>query len=199
MKRTELILILLAVIALIMKIFHLPGALILSILGLPTIALFYFYLGFAFFNGIGFRKLFKKTSYKGISTQRIIGGIATGWALNASAMGILFKIQSYPGASILLWVGFIGLGFVSIFSLIKVRKSTDNYYSKILKRVIPFGAICVFLFAIPSKTWLNWNYPNNPEYVQAVLDAEANPDDEEVQDKLKEESKKRYDQYKKDR
>jgi glucan phosphoethanolaminetransferase (alkaline phosphatase superfamily) len=199
MKKTELTLILLAVIALIMKLMYLPGSLILIVLSLSSVSLFYFYLGFAFFNGIGFKKILKKESYKVISTQRIIGGIGTGFALSISAIGILFKIQSYPGASIQLLVGLFGLGIVLIFSLIKMRKSTNNYYSKILKRVASFGAICVFFIAIPSKTWLNLNYPNNPEYVQAILEAEANPDDQESQDKVKEESEKIYGKFKKRR
>ena len=199
MKKTELILILLALIALIMKLMYLPGSLILIVLSLPTLSLFYFYLGFAFFNGIGFRKILKRESYKGISTQRIIIGIGTGFALNIAAIGVLFKIQSYSGASMILFISLFGLGILMIFSVIKMRENTDNYYANIFKRVASFGAICVFFIAMPSKTWLDLNYPNNPEYVQAILEVEANPNDQELQDKVKEENEKMYDEYKKRR
>ena len=199
MKKTELILILLALIALIMKLMYLPGSLILIVLSLSSLSLFYFYLGFAFFNGIGFRKILKRESYKGISTQRIIIGIGTGFVLNIAAIGVLFKIQSYSGASMILLISLFGLGILMIFSVIKMRENTDNYYANIFKRVASFGAICVFFIAMPSKTWLDLNYPNNPEYVQAILEVEANPNDQELQDKVKEENEKMYDEYKKRR
>lgn len=199
MKKTELILILLALIALIMKLMYLPGSLILIVLSLSSLSLFYFYLGFAFFNGIRFRKILKRESYKGISTQRIIIGIGTGFVLNIAAIGVLFKIQSYSGASMILLISLFGLGILMIFSVIKMRENTDNYYANIFKRVASFGAICVFFIAMPSKTWLDLNYPNNPEYVQAILEVEANPNDQELQDKVKEENEKMYDEYKKRR
>lgn len=197
MKKTELILIGLAVLALVMKFFHLPGSGILTVLTLSSISVIYMYLGFALFNKIRFRKIFKKESYKGISTKRIIGGIGTGLALSFSAIGILFKFQSWPGASMQLSIGLFGLGIVTIISLIKIKKSTDNYYTNILKRVAFFGAICIFLFAIPTKTWLNWKYPNHPEYVNAVLDAQANPDNQELWDNVEEEREKMYDELNK--
>ena len=79
----------------------------------------------------------------------------------------------------------------------KIKKSNDTYYPNILKRVAIFGVICIFLFAIPTKPWLNWKYPNNPEYVQAVLEAQENLDNKELWDKVDEETKKMYDELNK--
>ncbi len=190
MKKTELILIGLAVFALVMKFFHLPGSGILTVLSLSSISVIYMYLGFALFNNLRFRKIFQKDSYKGISTKRIVGGIATGLALSSSAIGILFKFQSWPGASMQLGIGLFGLGMVTVISLIKIKKSTDSYYQNILKRVAFFGAICIILFAIPTKTWLNWKYPNHPEYVNAIIDAQADPGNQELWKKVEEEREK---------
>jgi hypothetical protein len=197
MKRTELILIGIAVLALIMKFLHLPASGILTVLSLSSISVIYMYLGFALFNNLRFRKIFKKESYKEISTKRIVGGIGAGLALSVSAIGILFKFQSWPGASANLIMGIVGLSVVTIISLIKMQKNKDNYYSNILKRVAGFGAICIFLLVIPTKTWLGWKFPNNPEYVQAVLDAQANPDNQELWQKVDEEREKMYDELNK--
>ena len=197
MKKAELILIGLAVLALIMKYFHLPASGILTVLSLSSISVIYMYLGFALFNNLRFSKIFKKESYQGISTNRIIGGIGTGLALSFSAIGILFKFQSWPGTTVQLGVGCFGLGIVTVVSLIKIKKSVDGYYSDILKRVAFFGITCVFLFAIPTKTWLNWKYPNNTEYVHAVLDAQSNPDNQELWDKVEVEREKMYDEFNK--
>lgn len=107
-----------------------------------------------------------------------------------STIGILFKFQSWPGATIQLGIGLLGLIIVTIIFLIKMRQNTDNYYSNILKRVFIFGAINIFLFAIPTKTLLNWQYPNNPEYIKAVLDAQAAPNNKELWDIVDEEREK---------
>jgi hypothetical protein len=197
MKRTELILIGIAVLALLMKFLHLPASGILTVLSLSSISVIYMYLGFALFNNLRFRKIFKKESYKEISTKRIIGGVGAGLALSVSAIGILFKFQSWPGASVNLIIGIIGLTVVTIISLIKMQKNTDNYYSNILKRVAGFGAICIFLLAIPPKTWLGWKFPNNPKYVQAVIDAQANPNNQELWQKVDEEREIMYDELNK--
>lgn len=197
MKKTEVILIGLVILALIMKFFHLPGSGILTVLSLLSISMIYFYFGFALFNNIRLRKITKKESYEGISTKRIVGGIGSGFVLSISTIGILFKFQSWPGASMQIWVGLIGLVIVSVISLIKISKGTDNYYSYILKRIAVFGSICVILTVIPTKDWLNWKYPNNPDYVNAVLDAKANPDNRELWDKVEIEREKMHNEMNK--
>lgn len=197
MKKTELILIGITLLALLMKLLHLPASGVLTVLSLSSISGIYMYLGFTLFNNLRFRNLFKKESYKEISTKRIVGGIGSGLALSVSVIGILFKFQSWPGASINLITGIIGLIIVTIISLIKMKKNTDNYYSNILKRVAGFGVICVFLLALPTKTWLGWKFPNNPEYIQAVIHAQANPDNQGLWQKVDEEREKMYDELNK--
>ena len=177
--------------------FHLPASGILTVLSLSSLSVIYMYLGFALFNNIHFRKIFKKETYKEISTKRIIGGVGTGLALSVSVIGILFKFQSWPGASANLIMAIVTLSILAIISLIKMKKSEDNYYSNILKRIAIFGAICIFLFSIPTKTWMEWKYPNNPEYVKAVLDAKSDPENQELWDKVDEEREKMYDEMNK--
>jgi len=194
MKKTELILLGIAILALILKMLHISGSGVLTVLSVSSISVFYMYIGFALFNNVSFRNIFKKDSYKGISSKRIIGGIGTGLALGYTIIGILFKFQSWPNASNQLGMGLLGLGIVMLISLIKIKKSTDNYYSNILKRVVIIGALGVFLFAIPTKTLLNWKYPNNPEYVNAILEAQENPGNQDLRKKVKEEREKMYDE-----
>ena len=169
-----------------------PASGVLTVLSFSSLSVIYMYFGFALFNNIQFRKIFKKETYKEISTKRIIGAVGAGLALSVSAIGILFKFQSWPGASANLIMGIVTLSIVAIISLTKMKKSADNYYSNILKRIVIFGAICIFLFAIPTETWLSWKFPNNPEYVQAVLEAQADANNQELWDKVDAEREKMY-------
>lgn len=150
MKKTETIFFGLAILGLIMTIFHLPYSGVLLVFSLLSISIFYFYFGFAFFSNIRLKNIFKKESYKDISTKRILGAIATGFALSVSAIGILFKFQSFPGTTVILGIGLFGLIVITIISSIKIQKGTDNYYLKILKRSMIFGVICIILLVLPT-------------------------------------------------
>jgi hypothetical protein len=190
MKKTELILYAIAVIALIFKLFHFPGSDILMIISLFFISVMYFIFGFALLNNLRFRELFKTDSFKRISTNQIIGGIGTGIALSIGLIGILFKIQGYPGADINLIGGMLTTSILSAIVIFKQLNKSTPYYLAILRRTLPVMVVCATLFIIPTETWLNWRYPNNPEYVQAILQAQNNPDSVELWKKVEKEEEK---------
>src|SRR5690554_4892641 len=98
MKKTEIIIGTLSIIALGLNLLLIPGGGVLTVLTLSTLSTIYFYFSFALFNDIRFRKIFKKDSYENISRWRIIGAIGTGFALSATTAGLMCKFQSWPGA-----------------------------------------------------------------------------------------------------
>jgi hypothetical protein len=142
------------------------------------------YFGFAFFNNIPISKIFKKESYKGISALRIIGAIGAGMALSASAIGILFKMQSYPGADADIAAGLFTCFIVAGISIIKFTKIKAPYYGKILKRVLIYGAICLTWFVIPKTTWIEFKYRDRPAYVRALERSWANPNSKALRDSV---------------
>jgi hypothetical protein len=196
MKKAEKILLSIAVLGLVMKLLYLPAAGTILVLSISSLIMFYFYLGFAFFNNLLVREALRKESYKNISTKRVIGAIVVGLTLGTCLVPILFKIQSWPAAKFQVFTGLTAAVLVILISLIKYQKSKDKYYSTILKRVVVFGALALSLLVIPSKTWLSWNFPNNPEYVNAVLEAEASPNNLELRSKVEEEQAKMYEKVK---
>ena len=192
MKRIEIILVIMTFLAILAKLFHLPGSSILTVFSFSLISSLYFYFGFALFNKIRLRNIFKKESYDGISAVRIIGAIGTGIALSVSTISIVFKFQDWPGASFQLYVGFSSLLVVTAISAVKISKDQTGYYKKILLRAGVYGLMCIVLISIPTKTWLNWQYPNYPEYVNAVLEAKKNPENQELWENVEKESEKMY-------
>ncbi len=192
MKKTEIILVVVAIMGLIMRFNHYPFSGLMVIVPLFLLAMLYFYLGFALFNNLGLIKALKKKSFEGKSKMRIIGAIATGLALSISIIGMLFKTMFWPGAIINLLLGVFSISVIVIISFVKLKITKDNYYLNILKRTIAFGLISLFLVLLPSKDWLSWNYPNNPDYIKAVLEAEKNPANPILWEKVEEERKKMY-------
>lgn len=190
MKITERILLVILILALAMKFAYLPGADILLILSIGILSIVYSSVGFALFNGIGLRDLFSGGAFKNTNAKKIIGAIATGFALSITTLGILFKIQSYPGANVMLYTGLVLLGIILIIVLLKMIKNRSRYYTRILIKVLAFGLFALLLLFTPSKTRLTLNFPNHPEYVQALIDLEKDPGNDALIFKVEEERSK---------
>ncbi|MFA0964051.1 hypothetical protein AB9P05_19745 [Roseivirga sp. BDSF3-8] len=108
MKTTEQLLAALFSIGLLLKALHLQGANMVTALSLTALSCLYFYLGFALFNGIRLRRLFKRDSYT-MSTWRIIGSVGAGMALSMVVTGILFKVMHWEGSNVMLTSGLLPL------------------------------------------------------------------------------------------
>lgn len=141
MKKAEIILGAIALTSLALNLLLVPGGVVLTVLSLSTLSVFYMYLSFALFNDIQIRRIFKKDSYKGISTMRIVGAILTGLALSMTIVGLLFKFQSWPGATMNLGLGLVGLLIALIVGTVKYSKTKSDYYTKIIKRIAVYGGL----------------------------------------------------------
>lgn len=180
MKKGEIIIATLSIIALGLNLLLVPGGGLLTVLTLLTLSGIYMYLSFALFNGIRLRKIFKKDSYKGISTMRIVGAVGSGLALSTTTVGILFKFQSWQGATFNLGAGLVGLLIVTIIGAIKYLKSKSEFYTMIFKRVAVFGGLGLILILIPKTTLVEIKYRNQPAYVDALKKAMSDPDNKEL-------------------
>ncbi len=190
MRKLEIILTILPLIGILFRILHLPGADILVLIPFTLLAFIYFYFGFALFNGIRFREVFKKSTYSKIEELNIPFGAAAGVALSIGVLGISFKLVSLPGALILLMLGAIGLIIITSIAWVKKETRSDNVFQKVIKRSIPFGLVCVFLLSVPTRTWLTWRFPNNSEYVDSIMEYKADPENEGLRLKMEEERKR---------
>ena len=83
--RTERVLALTALAGLIIKFLHYPGGMQLILLSMGALSMVYFYFAFYFF------------SEKKIANQNIALTIPSGIAFAIIVIGILFKLQYWPG------------------------------------------------------------------------------------------------------
>ncbi|MBB6610380.1 hypothetical protein H7F15_04960 [Pontibacter sp. Tf4] len=180
MKKTEIILGAMAAVALITNLLFAPTGNILIVLSLSVLSILYMYLSFALFNGIRFRHILKKESYKGISTMRIIGAIFTGLALSITLIGILFKYQLWPGATINLRVGLSGLVLMVLIGAVGYARSKAAYYANIAKRIAIYGALGIIMLLLPTDELIEIRYRNHPEYAEALKKAIAAPGNEDL-------------------
>lgn len=185
MKTAEKLLPLLAILALIMKTFHLPGASVLLIVSLNALAVLY-YMGFLLFNEIEFKSIFKKESYEHISKKRLFGSIIVGILLSIILVGILFKLQFYPGAKVMLQDGLTGLAIATIVALIYYYKNKSTFYKRVLKRIAIIGIFGLVLNFTPSTSLVDLYYSDSPEYAEILKKVLKNPKDKELRNQLME-------------
>lgn len=157
MKKSEKIFGILFAIALIFKLALFPGGGIISVISLTALSCVYFYFGFAFFNNIKLKNVFKRKSYEGISALRMIGSIGTGMVLSTVCLGILFKLSHYPGGGFMLNTGLSTTFIISTTLLIKYLRSERNLFIMI-GAGIGFGLYCTWILSI-ALDWHIYRYP----------------------------------------
>lgn len=151
MKKLEIILIIGAIIGLLMTVLSIPlHSLIVSVF-FTALGCLYFYLGFALFNGVSFRKIFKAESYKGLWPWQILIAIGSGLALSMLTIGYMFSILNYPMARTYLTSGSVLAAIIIIIALIKNAGKKNQFYRNIILRSLVFLIIAVIFFLLPGE------------------------------------------------
>jgi len=194
MRKIEFILGTFSLIAITLKLLQVSGGDVLSMWVLSALSLFYYLISFAYFNDIKLRNIFKKESYKVTNAKKIIGAIGLGFALSATVIGCLYKLQFYFGADTNLLIGLVTLLIILIIAIIFYFRNKTNFYVKIFKRIFIIGGLGLILYLTPHTTLVNIYYRNYPDYANALNKAMSNPDDNELWKKVDEEKQKMYDQ-----
>jgi hypothetical protein len=192
MKKLEYLLGLIAIAALIFQVAHVPGSGLLFTVAVTLLAIVYYPLGFARLNGIGFRKMFFKSSYKGISTWRIIGAIVAGMVISLMSVAILFKVQYWPGAEYNLQIGLMSSAIVLVFAVFKFLQNKEQFYKGVIVRLLIFGIVGIALYGLSPIDMERIKYGNHPEYLEAFEQYMQNPDDDELYRKMRIEQERIY-------
>lgn len=137
--KTEKVLLIIAIVGSLMKMYHVPGGAPLLILSLLTLAILYFPLGFYFLSD---------TSYKVNTATSIIFG----WLLSICIVGVMFRIMHWPGAMMMNIVGAMTSFPLTFFAYSKYKNSSPEnivYFQNLLVRsLILFILSLVLSFVI---------------------------------------------------
>jgi hypothetical protein len=154
MKKLELILIAGALVGLLMALFDIALHSLFVSLFFMALALLYFYLGFALFNGIRFHNIFKADSYKGLGIWRIALAIGAGIAISDLTVGFMFKILDYPMARVLLTFGMVLNAIMILLAIIRNTKEKDRFNRNIILRCAVFIIIGTVFMLLPEQLFL---------------------------------------------
>lgn len=155
MKRLEKTLLMLIVLSILAKLVPLPFNGIVITFAALALSILYFFFGFAVFPDIGFRQILKKESYSNLKPWDIIISVFTGMAFQILVIGLLFKIQYWPGASVMSRTALISnIPFLILASWLLMTQNRFVYVA-ILKRGVPLFLFLLFLHLLPLTTRLN--------------------------------------------
>lgn len=150
MKRIELVLIAIAVLGICLDRFSVPGINVLLVMTLAGLAMFYFFFGVVIFSDVQFRGIIKTSTTEEISPLRKVWSALAGVTSSIIVIGILFKVQRWPTASLNLNLGLFAAAVISAISIFKYAKTKASYYLIILKRMIILSAIAVLIASISA-------------------------------------------------
>jgi len=159
------------------------GSFFLAI-SLMFLAFLYFFLGFALFNQIPLKKIFKKESFTGINTIKVILAIGFGIGLSNTCVGILYKIQHWTGARILIISGITVIIIILLIGLISINKTKGPFIRGIIKRSIIIGGFGFLLLFISDYSIIKIQYRNHPLYIKAYEDLKSDPNNPDYKKNL---------------
>lgn len=180
MKKTEIILVIIALIGFGLYLIPIEGGTIIVTVSLILLSLMYFIFGFAFLNGIKLKKIFKKESYKGISVLSIILAIVMGMTLSTAVIGVLFGLLSWLGAGIMLVIGLLNLAFLGILILVGYLVDKSFSLRGVMGRALILAGLSLLLLILPNRTIINFKERDYPEFLKTPPE---NPGDKQLDEK----------------
>lgn len=124
----------------------LSGSAFLILISFLSLSTYYFVFGFAVFNSISFKGIFKRQSYQDTNALKIIAAVVAGISVATIVVGILYKLFSWSGAHVQIIAGVTQAFFIILVSAFRYRKSKSNYYLQILYRLAIFAGLGIVFF-----------------------------------------------------
>ncbi len=157
-----------------------PGGVALTGITFSLLSIFYFVFSFALFNGIGFRGIFKKSSYKNTNVLGIVSAYMIGMTLAIILIGIMFQLLLLPGAKGTLLIGLIVIVLITIITSILHSQNIINNFKSMLKRIVIYGGLGIALYLTPYNTIVDLAY--TPRWAELRKRELADPFDLQVQE-----------------
>ena len=142
MKLIEIISSVLFLVGIILKFTELPGSYILIMFSLSLLALYYFLFGFAIFNDIKIKNIFRTSRYRTNTFLQFIFSIFLGLSLSVILYGIMYKILRWSIQIDLLLIGLIITLTITVLYFLIIKGKISN------KRIIFLRSLIVSIVGI---------------------------------------------------
>ena len=149
---------------------HFPGAGILLILSLGTLAIVYFPAAVYFFAD------------KEIKRQNYALSVVSGLFLSIVPLGVLFKVMYWEGASsyFLVALGSTNLLLVIVYVMrAKAEENLEPYFRNMLLRTLFWCALSYVFYFTPTASLIQLQHSDDPKLARLKIQHIAHPENEE--------------------
>lgn len=172
MRTAEKTIIIITIIGILFRIMHWPGGGPLLVFALSALACFYMFLSWGVMRD--------RETKKG----KLPVTIPIGFGLSMACIGIMFKLQLWPGgydnliiSVIILLVACIGC--IYGYSRSKdIDKGMEGYYKAVLKRVVPFLMLASAMLLIPNSSIIRFYYGDDEERTRLLIQYYDDPENQ---------------------
>ena len=175
--KTERVFAILFLFTLFLKLQNIPFASVLYVMTLSTLSVLYFMAGSYFFSDVQFKR------------QKLPLSIVSGISLAIALIGLEFKMQFWPGTTVLLLIGCIAAPAIAIISYyLRSKDSGDlvKYYSNMVLRSSIIGSLCWLFMFTPDGAIIRYKYQDDPEYARLYTLHVENPGNNDYFKQLRE-------------
>jgi len=166
----------LTLVGLVFRLLHWPFSGFLTVLGLSTASVVYFPLGWLLFGGAS-RK-----------DQLLPLSLITGLVLGLTVIGILFKLQLWPGGEFNLMMGVAGCVVLAVatYGIHSRRRLAEHYFNALHFRLIAIGLAGLVLYLVPTATLIEASVGAGTERADLLIRLHEAPGDTAAQRALEE-------------
>lgn len=170
MRNIEKILILLFCIAIVCRFINFPGSVVLI-----TFLSICLCIGYLFFSWY----LFKE---KHTNEQNITVSIIAGLFLSTSLLGIVFKINIWPGSRVIQCPSLFVIGILIVtLAIMHINNNKKVYCLLMIKRCLFIGFMSLTFLYIPTYYLIKIIHRNNSTEARLLIQTFYNPENEEYQ------------------
>ena len=150
----EMAIVCLAIVGIALRLTHIPGGAMLSILSLGSLGMFYFFAGYLLFDPT-FQTAIDGFQFRKTNAKRALLAIATGIMLSIVLIGVLFKLMHWPGALAQTFIAFVTVTPIFVIGIVKYRATKSGFYRRV---VIRTAIAAIVTLAILAKMLITIKY-----------------------------------------
>ena len=169
MKKIEFALWTIVITAKALWLVPMPGASFLFFIGMLSLCIFYFACSLFLYCNISFNNIFGREVYREIPATHIFLASICGPIAAIGCMGLLFKLQLWPGGLIFLIFSVILSIPILIITLTKIPGKHKLFYRRILARLGTLTVVFAIIFFGLHTIWLEKiRYRNHADIVSML-------------------------------
>lgn len=178
MKRFELLLFSLSVLAVSSLLLRFSGGVYFTQFGLSLLAMFFFLCGFILLGGIPYQDIFRNSSFSRLNRLEMLYLVLSSLVLAFLLTAIQLKLLLYTGSDFMLGISLGASLFILVAGLLLHKWMQKLLLKRVLLRISVYASVSLLLLTTPAFSLIDQYYGKNTELAQIRKQIWDNPYDD---------------------